>query len=45
MRDEVVVEDDVGGGDELEGLYCNESGVSGASTGEINFCIWHILFH
>ena len=45
VRDEIVVEDDVGGGDEPEGLYCDESGVSGACTGEIDFCIEHVLFH
>ena len=43
--DEVVVQNDVSGCDELEGLYCDESGVSGACTGEIDFCVRHILFH
>ena len=45
VRDEVVVQNDVSGGDELEGLYCDESGISGACTGEIDFCVRHILFH
>ena len=43
--EEIVVENDVGGGDEVEGLYSDESGVPGACTGEIDFCTGHILFH